>query len=87
MSAPVDLITLEIIRSTLIKLTEEMGIAMGRTSHSPIFNEGRDYSCAVFDPAGEMIAQAAFDPLHLGAMPFAVEWALQELRRGESRSR
>ncbi len=39
---PVDLITLEIIRSTLIKLTEEMGIAMGRTSHSPIFNEGRD---------------------------------------------
>jgi N-methylhydantoinase B/oxoprolinase/acetone carboxylase alpha subunit len=76
---PVDLITLEIIRSTLIKLTEEMGIAMGRTSHSPIFNEGRDYSCAVFDRAGEMIAQAAFDPLHLGAMPFAVEWALQEL--------
>jgi N-methylhydantoinase B len=76
---PIDLITLEIIRSTLIKLTEEMGIAMGRTSHSPIFNEGRDYSCAVFDRAGEMIAQAAFDPLHLGAMPFAVEWALQEL--------
>lgn len=76
---PVDLITLEIIRSTLIKLTEEMGIAMGRTAHSPIFNEGRDYSCAVFDDAGEMIAQAAFDPLHLGAMPFAVEWALQEL--------
>lgn len=76
---PVDLITLEIVRSTLIKLTEEMGIAMGRTSHSPIFNEGRDYSCAVFDKEGEMIAQAAFDPLHLGAMPFAVEWALQEL--------
>jgi N-methylhydantoinase B/oxoprolinase/acetone carboxylase alpha subunit len=79
MSEPIDLITLEIIRSTLINLTEEMGIAMGRTSHSPIFNEGRDYSCAVFDRAGEMIAQAAFDPLHLGAMPFAVEWALQEL--------
>ncbi|HEY1520887.1 MAG TPA: hydantoinase B/oxoprolinase family protein [Solirubrobacteraceae bacterium] len=76
---PVDLVTLEIIRSTLIKLTEEMGIAMGRTSHSPIFNEGRDYSCAVFDEGGEMIAQAAFDPLHLGAMPFAVEWALGEL--------
>ncbi len=77
--ASVDLITLEIIRGTLVKLTEEMGIAMGRTSHSPIFNEGRDYSCAVFDGAGEMIAQAAFDPLHLGAMPFAVEWALDEL--------
>jgi N-methylhydantoinase B len=75
----VDLITLEILRSGLVKLTEEMGLAMGRTSHSPIFNEGRDYSCAVFDPAGEMVAQAAFDPLHLGAMPFAVEWALQEL--------
>jgi N-methylhydantoinase B len=74
----VDLITLEILRSALVTLTEEMGLAMGRTSHSPIFNEGRDYSCAVFDTGGEMIAQAAFDPLHLGAMPYAVEWALSE---------
>lgn len=74
-----DLITLEILRSALVTLTEEMGLAMGRTSHSPIFNEGRDYSCAVFDGRGEMVAQAAFDPLHLGAMPFAVEWALHEI--------
>jgi N-methylhydantoinase B/oxoprolinase/acetone carboxylase alpha subunit len=74
-----DLVTLEILRSALVALTEEMGLAMGRTSHSPIFNEGRDYSCAVFDGRGEMVAQAAFDPLHLGAMPFAVEWALAEL--------
>jgi N-methylhydantoinase B/oxoprolinase/acetone carboxylase alpha subunit len=79
MSREFDLITLEILRSGLIKLTEEMGLAMGRTSHSPIFNEGRDYSCAVFDARGEMIAQAAFDPLHLGAMPFAVEWAVGEI--------
>ena len=76
--AGIDLITLEILRSALVTLTEEMGLAMGRTSHSPIFNEGRDYSCAVFDAGGEMIAQAAFDPLHLGAMPYAVEWALAE---------
>lgn len=85
MSEQVDLITLEIVRSSLITLTEEMGLAMGRTSHSPIFNEGRDYSCAVFDATGEMIAQAAFDPLHLGAMPFAVEWALAEIGLDELR--
>jgi N-methylhydantoinase B/oxoprolinase/acetone carboxylase alpha subunit len=75
----IDLVTLEILRCALVTLTEEMGLAMGRTSHSPIFNEGRDYSCAVFDGRGEMVAQAAFDPLHLGAMPFAVEWALAEV--------
>ena len=79
MTQPLDLVALEILRSALVTLTEEMGIAMGRTAHSPIFNEGRDYSCAVFDRRGEMIAQAAFDPLHLGAMPFAVEWALSEI--------
>ncbi|MBS1677001.1 MAG: hydantoinase B/oxoprolinase family protein [Actinobacteria bacterium] len=77
--AQVDFVTVEIIRGSLVTLTEEMGLAMGRTSHSPIFNEGRDYSCAVFDAGSEMIAQAAFDPLHLGAMPFAVEWALADL--------
>lgn len=75
----VDLVDLEILRGSLVTLTEEMGIAMGRTAHSPIFNEGRDYSCAVFDADAEMIAQAAFDPLHLGAMPFAVDWAFSEL--------
>jgi N-methylhydantoinase B len=78
-SPGIDLITLEVLRSGLVTLTEEMGLAMGRTAHSPIFNEGRDYSCAVFDGRGEMVAQAAFDPLHLGAMPFAVEWALHEI--------
>jgi len=77
-----DIVTLEILRSSLVTLTEEMGLAMGRAAHSPIFNEGRDYSCAVFDGKGEMIAQAAFDPLHLGAMPFAVEYALA-LKGGE----
>jgi N-methylhydantoinase B/oxoprolinase/acetone carboxylase alpha subunit len=80
-----DVITLEILRSSLVALTEEMGLAMHRTAHSPIFNEGRDYSCALFDGRGEMVAQAAFDPLHLGAMPFAVEWAVAELGLGNLR--
>jgi N-methylhydantoinase B/oxoprolinase/acetone carboxylase alpha subunit len=56
-----------------------MGIAMERTAYSPIFSVGLDFSCALFDSKAEMIAQAAFDPLHLGAMAYAVEWSLKEI--------
>ena len=49
-----------------------MGEALGRTAYSPNIKERRDYSCAVFDTNGTMVAQAAHIPVHLGAMPMAV---------------
>jgi len=69
----IDPITLEVIRGGLTSLCTEMGIAMERSAYSPIFSEGLDYSYAIFDSAPDMIAQAAFDPCHLGAMPYSVK--------------
>ena len=70
-----DAATLSIFYDLLASVAEEMGVTLGRTAHSPNIKERRDYSCAVFDPAGRMVAQAAHMPVHLGAMPFAVKAA------------
>jgi N-methylhydantoinase B len=67
--------TLSIVYDLLASVAEEMGVTLGRTAHSPNIKERRDYSCAVFDPNGRMVAQAAHMPVHLGAMPFAVRAA------------
>ena len=69
----IDPITLEVIRGGLVSLSREMGVAMEKTSYSTIFSEGLDYSCAVFDWEGNMAALHAFDPCHLGAMPYSVQ--------------
>ena len=65
--------TLAIFNSLLASVAEEMGVTLGRTAHSPNIKERRDYSCAVFDLDGRMAAQAAHIPVHLGAMPVAIE--------------
>lgn len=72
--AHTDPITLEILKNQFISVAEEMGVTLGRTAFSPNIKERRDYSCACFlaDPPGQMIAQAAHIPVHLGAMPASV---------------
>src|SRR5437764_721592 len=77
--------TLEIYRALYTSVAEEMGIALRRTSFSPNIKERRDYSCAVFDSTGRVIAQGDHMPVHLGSMPMAVAAALKavELRPGD----
>jgi len=77
-----DPITLEIYRALYTSVAEEMGIALRRTSFSPNIKERRDYSCAVFDSAGRVIAQGDHMPVHLGSMPMAVAAALSEVEIG-----
>ncbi|NIQ39441.1 MAG: hydantoinase B/oxoprolinase family protein [Proteobacteria bacterium] len=72
-------ILLEVIRNYLITTCREMGIAMMRTSYSPMFNEALDFTCVVFDGRGEMIGQAEFCPAHIGAIVHTVEWAIKEV--------
>src|SRR5438132_200479 len=64
--------TLEIYRALYTSVAEEMGVALRRTSFSPNIKERRDYSCAVFDSSGRVIAQGDHMPVHLGSMPMAV---------------
>ncbi len=67
-----DAADLAIADAVLASIAEEMGTALGRTAYSPNIKERRDYSCGLFDANGEMVAQAAHMPVHLGAMPAAV---------------
>src|SRR4249919_3519243 len=64
--------TLEIYRALYTSVAEEMGVTLRRTSFSPNIKERRDYSCAVFDSSGRVIAQGDHMPVHLGSMPMAV---------------
>ncbi len=67
---------LAIFNALFASVAEEMGVTLGRTAHSPNIKERRDYSCAVFDRKGLLVAQAAHIPVHLGAMPTAVAAAM-----------
>jgi N-methylhydantoinase B len=70
---------LEVLKHLFSSVAEEMGAVLRRTSYSPNIKERRDYSCAVFDACGRMIAQAAHIPVHLGSMPLSVEECVASL--------
>jgi len=74
--------TLEIYRALYTSVAEEMGVALRRTAFSPNIKERRDYSCAVFDRDGRVIAQGDHMPVHLGSMPMAVAAALRDVEIG-----
>src|SRR6266851_4601733 len=80
--AKFDPTTLEIYRALYTSVAEEMGVTLRRTSFSPNIKERRDYSCAVFDSSGRVIAQGDHMPVHLGSMPMAVAAALREVEIG-----
>lgn len=67
---------LEIYRHLYAAVAEEMGAALMRSAFSPNVKERRDYSCAVFDAEGQMVAQAAHIPVHLGSTPLSVAAAI-----------
>jgi len=74
-----DPITFEIVKNALAAVAEEMGVALRRSSFSSNIKERRDFSCALFDQAGQLIAQAEHIPVHLGAMPHSVQAVIAEL--------
>jgi len=71
-------ILLEVFKNRFASIAEEMGMALMRTAYSPNIKERRDFSCALFDARGEMVAQAAHIPVHLGSMPLSVQAAMTE---------
>src|SRR6266481_2071955 len=72
-----DPIELEVFKNLYHSIAEEMGAALRRTSFSPNIKERRDYSCAVFDSAGRVIAMGDHMPVHLGSMPMSVAAAVE----------
>src|SRR5215467_12855536 len=75
-----DPIELEIFKNLYHSIAEEMGAALRRTAFSPNIKERRDYSCAVFDGGGEVIAMGDHMPVHLGSMPMSVAAAIESSR-------
>ena len=75
-----DPIELEIFKNIFHSVAEEMGAALRRTAFSPNIKERRDYSCAVFDSDGEVIAMGDHMPVHLGSMPMSVRAVLQSFK-------
>ena len=63
---------LAIFDSLVSSAAEEMGATLRHTALSPNIKERQDFSCAVFDADGQLLAQAAHIPVHLGAMPESV---------------
>ena len=72
-------ILLEVFKNRFASISEEMGVTLTRTAFSPNIKERRDLSCAVFDRFGDMIAQAAHIPVHLGSMPMSVKAAIESV--------
>jgi len=71
-----DPVLLELYRHRFEGVADEMGATLRRTSYSPNIKERLDFSCAVFDGSGRLVAQAAHIPVHLGAMPASVAAAM-----------
>ncbi|WP_394337480.1 hydantoinase B/oxoprolinase family protein [Haladaptatus sp. R4] len=72
----IDAVTLEIMRNQFEGVSEEMGQVLITSSYSPNIKERRDCSTALFDAEGRLVAQAEHIPVHLGAMPEAVDTVL-----------
>jgi len=72
-----DPVELEIFKNLFHSIAEEMGAALRRTAFSPNIKERRDYSCAVFDSGGQVIAMGDHMPVHLGSMPMSVGAAIE----------
>jgi N-methylhydantoinase B len=82
MVSGVDAITKGVVWAALHSIAEEAGTALRKTAYSQAVREGRDFSAALFDAAGRMIAQGDFSPGHLGSMPSIVGHVLAEYPPG-----
>lgn len=83
-----DPVMLEIFNNLFMSVAEQMGAVLANTAHSVNIKERLDFSCAIFDGAGDLIANAPHIPVHLGSMGESVRVVLQKrggtMRPGDS---
>ncbi len=73
----VDPILLEVFNNLFMAIAEQMGVTLANTAHSVNIKERLDFSCALFDRDGQLIANAPHIPVHLGSMGTAVQALMQ----------
>jgi len=76
-----DIITSQLIRSSMQYASEEMGIALRNSSYSPNIKERMDHSAALFDPKARLFAQAEHIPVHLGSLPWGLKNTVEYCER------
>jgi N-methylhydantoinase B len=79
-----DRITVSVMQHRFVAIVAEMGEAMLRTAYSQILNSSRDFSTALSDADGRLVAQAEHVPIHVGALPWAVR-SVAEFFKGRIR--
>jgi N-methylhydantoinase B len=77
-NAPVDAISVEVIRAALNAAAERMRIAMIKTAYNHIISESLDFGCAIFDPDVQMIAQGIGLPIFQGHLGFPIQTAIAD---------
>ena len=77
-STPRDPVTREVIRSSLVSAADSMAVTVVRTARSAVVKDGMDFSTAVFNAAGEQVAQGLTLPFHMGAMQPALDGVLAQ---------
>jgi N-methylhydantoinase B len=75
-------VDLELFHNRFMAVAEEMGAILEQSGFSPNIKERRDFSCALFDAAGDMVAHAAHIPVHLGSTPLSVKAAIDAVPMG-----
>ena len=75
-----DPVMLEVFNNLFMSIAEQMGVALQNTAYSVNIKERLDFSCAVFDGDGSLVANAPHMPVHLGSMDRAVETIIRENR-------
>jgi len=75
-----DPVKLEILKNSFIGITEEMGIALKKSSYSPNIKTREDHTCSIFNNKMEMVAQTAHQIGHLGAFPNIIKQTMKEHR-------
>jgi 5-oxoprolinase (ATP-hydrolysing) len=74
----VDPVLLEVFNNLFMNIAEQMGLQLQNTAHSVNIKERLDFSCALFDAAGHLIANAPHMPVHLGSMGESIQTVIKE---------
>ena len=83
-----DPVMLEVFNNLFMSIAEQMGVRLAQTAYSVNIKERLDFSCALFDAEGNLIANAPHMPVHLGSMGESIKTVIaQECRHDEARRR
>ncbi|MBV9298139.1 MAG: hydantoinase B/oxoprolinase family protein [Verrucomicrobia bacterium] len=74
-----DVVTVNILDSTMVSICREMGIVLMKTAYSTIFSEALDFTCGLANLNGDMLAVADYCPSQIGGMPLLVKSCLREI--------